>query len=115
MKSAFRDKSGGTIQFSLGHLKDGKGKILLTNRQNNKLEKHKKIGKGVWIEFSYNLNLTQSDVPNYPDASNVKLTDNFVPYLFSRIEDRKHNKLVDDVELPKILLRGLSLTLKPKW
>ena len=54
LKSAFRGKSGGTIQFSLDQLKNGKDKIFLMNRQNNKLKKHKKDGTGVRIEFSCN-------------------------------------------------------------
>ena len=41
LKLAFRGKSEVTIQFPLDQLKDGKNRILLTNRQNNNLEKQK--------------------------------------------------------------------------
>lgn len=55
MKSVFRGKSGITIQFSLHQLMDVKDRILLTSRQINKLEKHKKGGREVEFKFSYKL------------------------------------------------------------
>lgn len=53
LKSAFRNKSGVTIQFSLEQQKDGKNKTLLRNRQNNGLEKHRKGDNEVRMEFLY--------------------------------------------------------------
>lgn len=54
IKSAFKKKSGVTIQFSPDQMHNGKDRVLLTKRQLNKFEKHKKDGKGVRIEFTYN-------------------------------------------------------------
>ena len=49
----------------------------------------------------------QADWSNYQDVSKVELVDNFLPYMFSRNEARKHNKLVDNVEVP-----GIDSTIK---
>ncbi|KAG8333735.1 hypothetical protein J6590_104400 [Homalodisca vitripennis] len=44
----------------------------------------------------------KSDGSDYQTNSTVKLVDNFAAFLFSRIELRKHNTLIDTVELPGI-------------
>lgn len=43
------------------------------------------------------------DTKNYGPKSNVKLVDNFVGYLWSHIEVKKHNKMIDEVENPGIV------------
>lgn len=37
---------------------------------------------------------------DYPKKSNVRLIENFVAHLFSHIEVKKHNKLLDEIEYP---------------
>ena len=51
--------------------------------------------------------LLKTDGTAYTAKSNVKLVDNFIPYLFSRIEVKKHNYLIDEVEYP-----GITSTVK---
>lgn len=53
IKSAFKKKVPVKIQFNVDQLKNGNDEIFLTQRQYNKLEKHKKNNKGIRIEFSY--------------------------------------------------------------
>ncbi|KAL1487558.1 hypothetical protein ABEB36_015777 [Hypothenemus hampei] len=40
------------------------------------------------------------DGQNYGANANVRLIDNFVAHLFSHIEVKKHNKLLDEIEYP---------------
>lgn len=54
IKSAFKKKVPVSIQFKIDQLSNGNDDIILTKRQYNKLEKHKKNNKGIRIEFSYN-------------------------------------------------------------
>lgn len=55
IKSAFKKHSSVTIQFEIIQFKDdGIDVLLLTKRQYNKLQKHKKIRAGLRLEFSYN-------------------------------------------------------------
>lgn len=54
IKSSFKNKKSVIIQFKIDQLKNGNDKIFLTNRQYNKLEKHKKDNTGMRIEFTYN-------------------------------------------------------------
>lgn len=49
----------------------------------------------------------KSDGSDYPDNSTIKLVDNFAAFLFSRIELKKHNTLIDTVEMP-----GITSTVK---
>ncbi|KAG8294626.1 hypothetical protein J6590_099180 [Homalodisca vitripennis] len=49
----------------------------------------------------------KSDGSDYQTNSTVKLVDTFAAFLFSRIELRKHNTLIDTVELP-----GITSTIK---
>lgn len=51
--------------------------------------------------------LKNADGTDYAADTKVKLIDNFVPYLFSRIEIKKHNYLIDEVEYP-----GVTSTVK---
>jgi hypothetical protein len=44
---------------------------------------------------------------SYNDKSNIKMVDNFVAHLFSQIEVKKHNTLIDDIEFP-----GIARTIK---
>lgn len=41
-----------------------------------------------------------NDGQNFGDNANIKLIDNFVGHLFSQIEVKKHNKLLDEIEYP---------------
>uniref|UniRef100_A0A1B6KXJ7 Uncharacterized protein n=1 Tax=Graphocephala atropunctata TaxID=36148 RepID=A0A1B6KXJ7_9HEMI len=50
------------------------------------------------FQFYISGNLTKSDGTQYVAAENVKLIDNFVPFLFSKVEVRKHNKIIEDME-----------------
>lgn len=49
----------------------------------------------------------KSDGSNYAERSTIKLIDNFVPFLFSRIELKKHNTTIDTVDMP-----GITSTIK---
>lgn len=51
----------------------------------------------------------KSDNSNYPDKSTIQLVDNFVAFLFSRVEVRKHNTLIDVAEHPGITSSVKSL------
>lgn len=51
--------------------------------------------------------LKKADGTDYAADTKVKLVDNFVPYLFSRIEVKKHNYLIEEVEYP-----GVTSTVK---
>lgn len=51
--------------------------------------------------------LTKSDGTDYVAKSTIKLVDNFAAFLFSRIEVKKHNTLIDIVENP-----GITSTIK---
>lgn len=58
----------------------------------------------------------QDDTKNYGPNSNVKLVDNFVGYLFSHVEVKRHNKLLDEIKFPGIVgkVKGaISLLKKP--
>lgn len=62
-------------------------------------------------EFQYYITGTYKhadDTKNYGAKSNVKLIDNFVGHLFSQIDVKKHNKLIDEIEFPGIvgLIKG---------
>lgn len=45
----------------------------------------------------------------YEAGSNIKLVDNFAAFLFSRIEVKKHNTLIDSIDMPGItsMIKGL--------
>lgn len=80
------------------------------NAPNKKTDFNIDYGDGFSMaKFQYCISgtLKKTDGTDYPDTANVKLTDNFVPYLFSRIEVRKHNYLLDEVEHP-----GVTSTVK---
>lgn len=49
----------------------------------------------------------KSDDSKYPENSTIKLIDNFVPFLFTRIELKKHNTTIDNVDFP-----GITSTVK---
>ncbi|XP_054259554.1 uncharacterized protein LOC128984275 [Macrosteles quadrilineatus] len=49
----------------------------------------------------------KSDGAAYSDKTNIKLIDNFVPFLFTRIELKKHNTTIDTVDYP-----GVTSTVK---
>jgi hypothetical protein len=51
--------------------------------------------------------LKKSDSSEYPANSTIKLIDNFVPFLFTRVELKKHNTTIDTVDLP-----GITSTVK---
>ncbi len=40
----------------------------------------------------------QADGTNYPKGSNIILVDNFVAFLFTRIEVKKHGKIIDTID-----------------
>ena len=50
------------------------------------------------FQFYISGTLTKQDGTQYTAAENVKLIDNFVPFLFTKIEVRKHNKILEEVE-----------------
>lgn len=50
---------------------------------------------------------TKKDGTAFPARSNVKLIDNFVPFLFSGIIAKKHNQVIDSIENP-----GITSTVK---
>ncbi|ORP54766.1 hypothetical protein, partial [Vibrio cholerae] len=52
IKSAFKKNKDLTIQFEIDQFKNGNDVLLLTKRQMNKVEKHKKINAGLRLEFS---------------------------------------------------------------
>lgn len=49
----------------------------------------------------------KSDASAFPKNSTIKLVDNFPAFLFSRIELKKHNTLIDSVDVP-----GITSTIK---
>lgn len=49
----------------------------------------------------------KSDGSDYADKSNIQLVDNFAAFLFSRVELKKHNTLIDSVDFP-----GITSTVK---
>lgn len=51
--------------------------------------------------------LTKSDGTDYAAKSTIKLVDNFPAFLFSRVEVKKHNAVIDIVENP-----GITSTIK---
>lgn len=59
------------------------------------------------IQYHITGKLTKVDGTDYPANSTIKLVDNFAAFLFSRIELRKHNVLIDTVENP-----GITSTIK---
>lgn len=48
--------------------------------------------------------LKKSDGTKFPAGSNIKLVDNFAPYLFSKIKIKKHNHLIEEVDQPGSLV-----------
>ena len=76
------------------------GKLHL-NETNKKTEFNIDFGDGFCtskFQFYISGTLKKEDNSDYPDKANIKLVDNFVPFLFSKIEVKKHNKLIDEVE-----------------
>ena len=76
------------------------------NSVNKKTEFNIDFGDGFCTsKFQYYISgtLKKSDNSDYPADATIKLIDNFVPYLFTKIEVRKHNKLIDEIEYPGIL------------
>lgn len=54
IKSAFKKNNNVSIQFEINQFTtNGKDILLLTKRQQNKLQKHKKLNTGLRFEFSY--------------------------------------------------------------
>lgn len=51
-------------------------------------------------KFSISGKYCLEDGNDYENGANVILIDNFVAYLFSHIEVKKHNKLLDEIEYP---------------
>lgn len=75
---------------------------LHINEPNKKTEFNIDFGDGFCtskFQFYISGSLKKSDGTDY-DNANIKLIDNFVPFLFSKIEVRKHNKLIDEIEYP---------------
>lgn len=54
IKSAFKKNKDLTIQFEINQFENGNDVLLLTKRQFNKLQKHKKFNAGLRLEFSFN-------------------------------------------------------------
>jgi len=81
LKLALKNKSSVIIQFSINQFKDGKDVILLTKRQFSKVEKHKKLNKGLRIEFSYKQisGGLLNDILNF--AENIPVVDKVIPYV----------------------------------
>jgi len=52
------------------------------------------------FQFYISGKLTKNDGNDDDNKSNIKLINNFVPFLFSKIEVRKHNKLIEEIENP---------------
>jgi len=53
--------------------------------------------------------LTPADATkSYNNESNIKMVDNFVAHLFSHIEVKKHDTLIDEIDYP-----GIASTLSP--
>uniref|UniRef100_A0A1B6EXB8 Double jelly roll-like domain-containing protein n=1 Tax=Cuerna arida TaxID=1464854 RepID=A0A1B6EXB8_9HEMI len=50
------------------------------------------------FQFYISGSLTKQDGQAYLGTDNVKLIDNFVPFLFSKTEVRKHNKMIEEIE-----------------
>lgn len=76
---------------------------LHLNETNKKTEFNIDFGDGFCSsKFQYYISgkLTKTDGNAYAEKDNVKLVDNFVPFLFSKIEVKKHNKLIDEIEYP---------------
>lgn len=76
---------------------------LHLNEPNKKTEFNIDFGDGFCtskFQFYISGTLKKSDGTDYADKANIKLIDNFVPFLFSKIEVRKHNKLIDEIEYP---------------
>lgn len=76
---------------------------LHLNDSNKKTEFNIDFGDGFCsskFQFYISGKLTKTDGTDYADNANIKLVDNFVPFLFSNIEVKKHNKLVDEIEYP---------------
>jgi hypothetical protein len=76
---------------------------LHLNEPNKKTEFNIDFGDGFCtskFQFYISGKLTKSDGTNYDNKANIKLINNFVPYLFSKIEVRKHNKLIEEIECP---------------
>ncbi|MCL2860709.1 MAG: hypothetical protein FWF46_09290 [Oscillospiraceae bacterium] len=52
--------------------------------------------------------LTPKDATkSYNDKSNIKMVDNFVAHIFSHIEVKKHDTLIDEIDYP-----GIASTVK---
>ena len=76
---------------------------LHLNESNKKTEFNIDFGDGFCtskFQFYISGKLTKSNGTDYDDKANVKLINNFVPFLFSKIEVRKHNKLIEEIENP---------------
>lgn len=112
IKSAFRNKQSVIIQFTIDQLQSGNDKILLTNRQYNKLEKHKKNVKGLRIEFSLNQLKEMKNGGLLKDlldfGENIPLVKSIIPYA------RKAAPIVknDIIPIVKTILDWLDQELK---
>lgn len=74
---------------------------LNLNEPNKKTEFNIDFGDGFCTsKFQYYISgtLKKSNGTAYDDKANVKLIDNFVPFLFSKIEVKKHGKLIEEIE-----------------
>lgn len=59
------------------------------------------------FEYYISGEIKQIDDKDYKNDSDVKLIDNFVPHLFTSIEVKKHNTVIDQVDFP-----GITSTVK---
>lgn len=79
LKNAIKNKKSVIIQFSIDQFIDGKDTILLTKRQFNKLEKHKKLNKGLRIELSHMSGGLLKDILEL--AEDLPVVNKVVPYV----------------------------------
>lgn len=100
IKLAFKNKRSVIIQFNIDQFNEnGKDIILLSKRQINKLNKHKKLNKGLRFEFSYN---QLKEIKNggllkeiLDFADNIPIVKNYTPNV------RKGAKVVKESIIPK--------------
>jgi len=79
LKNAIKNKKPVIVQFSIDQFIDGKDTILLNKRQFNKLEKHKKLNKGLRIELSHMSGGLLKDILEL--AEDLPVVNKVVPYV----------------------------------
>lgn len=80
------------------------------NATNKKTEFHIDYGDGFSMskyQFFISGKFTGKNGDSYTTGSNIRLVHNFVPFMFSRIEVKKHNHLLDEIDFP-----GITSTVK---